>query len=338
MRYSSRFFLYAPFVLLLALAAVVSAYWWMAAGAVSTRLDAINGREAAPGIRLSFTRKSVGGFPFRVDTVLDDVKIEIASTFGPIVWRSEHLAAHALTYGRAVTLFEAAGRQILSWTDDDGVHHRFEFIPGTMRASILEAKDVFGRFDLDIIGIDSPSFDAARAQFHLRRDPNADALDLVFSADDVRLAPQWRNAIGDSMARIRLDARLSPAAPLLAGGRDWREAAEDWRGQQGALSIDQFEIAWGKLDAFGTGRIGLDGNRRPLGSLDLKIAGYRALLDEAAARGTVAPADKGVAAALLNDLAETGGDHAGRLPATFVFKDGAAGVGKVSAGLLPRLY
>jgi hypothetical protein len=338
MRYSSRFFLYAPLALLLALAAGVSAYWWVVAGAASARFDAINGREAVPGIRLSFAQKTLGGFPFRVDTVLDGVKVEITSSYGPIVWRSEHLASHALTYGRAVTLFEAAGTQLLTWTDDGGVHHRFEFIPGTMRASIVNAKDAFSRFDLDVMGVASPSFDAARAQFHLRRDPSADALDLVFSADDVRLAPQWRNAIGNAMPRIRLDARLLPATPLLAGGRDWHSNAESWRVQQGALVIDQLEIAWGKLDAFGTGHIALDGAHRPAGGLELKIAGYQTLLDEAAARGLVKPADKGVAAALLHDMAETGGDHAGRLPATFTFKDGAASVGKTSAGLLPKLY
>ena len=47
MRYSSRFFLYGPFLMFVALAAGVMIYWWISASALSQRLDALNGREIA---------------------------------------------------------------------------------------------------------------------------------------------------------------------------------------------------------------------------------------------------------------------------------------------------
>ena len=52
MRYSNRFFLYAPLALLLILAAVVVSHWWKVAGALDTRLKAMKGHDAVPGVTL----------------------------------------------------------------------------------------------------------------------------------------------------------------------------------------------------------------------------------------------------------------------------------------------
>ena len=52
MNYSSRFFLYAPFVLLLALATAAGVTWWMAASKVADALQATNGHEIAPGVKV----------------------------------------------------------------------------------------------------------------------------------------------------------------------------------------------------------------------------------------------------------------------------------------------
>src|SRR5215469_14760448 len=108
MRYSSRFFLYAPFVLLVALAAAAMVRWWFVAGVFENRLRQANGHEIVPGVTLRFASEQTSGFPFNLDTVMDRVAITVQSTRGPIIWRSEHFAIHALTYGRAQEIFEGA--------------------------------------------------------------------------------------------------------------------------------------------------------------------------------------------------------------------------------------
>src|SRR4051794_12137854 len=100
MRYSSRFFLYAPILGLLILAAFAMIHWWVDATAFAKRLDAANGHEIMPGVKLSFVAKKIAGFPFRLDTILKGVRVEVAETTGPVTWSSEDFAMHVLTYGR----------------------------------------------------------------------------------------------------------------------------------------------------------------------------------------------------------------------------------------------
>ena len=76
MTYSSRFFLYAPLALFLVLAAGVSANWWIVARALSDKLDSLNGRPAMPGVILTFSAKQISGFPFNLDVVFHDFRIE----------------------------------------------------------------------------------------------------------------------------------------------------------------------------------------------------------------------------------------------------------------------
>src|SRR5215472_12638302 len=126
MRYSSRLFLYAPFVILLAIATAAMLRWRQLATEWETKLLAANrGEEIAPGVTLHFASEAISGFPFNLDAVLERPVFSVQSTRGPISLESEHFAIHALTYGRAQQIFEAAGKQILKWTDTEGGTHRF---------------------------------------------------------------------------------------------------------------------------------------------------------------------------------------------------------------------
>lgn len=83
MKYSSRFFLYAPLVLFLALATGVGVYWWTVADALSRKLDSLNGRPSVPGVTMYFSSKKISGFPFNLDVVFQDFRIEVATDHGP---------------------------------------------------------------------------------------------------------------------------------------------------------------------------------------------------------------------------------------------------------------
>ena len=69
-------------------------------------------------------RAAMSGFPFNLDVVFDGFPgVGRDRCMGRAVWRAEHFALHALTYGRDETIFEAAGKQSLAWTDGDGKRH-----------------------------------------------------------------------------------------------------------------------------------------------------------------------------------------------------------------------
>ena len=56
MQYSSRFWLYAPFMLVLVLAGLVVIHWYQASNAFEKKLAEIKGQPAIPGIVLIWDR------------------------------------------------------------------------------------------------------------------------------------------------------------------------------------------------------------------------------------------------------------------------------------------
>jgi hypothetical protein len=337
MKYSSRFFLYAPFALLLSLAAAAGVYWWIAATKISHLLDKTNGREIAPGITLSFTAKHVSGFPFRLDVLLDHLKIETHNGNGALSWTMEHFAAHALTYGRDQMIFEAAGQQTLHWVEDDGTRRGLVFFTAATHASLIYLDGKIARFDLDVIGFNSPALDAERLQLHLRHNPAPDALDLDASADDLQLSEKLQSRFGRQIDKFRLDARLLPGASFadfLSGKADWTGAMEDWRKDVGRLVLNGVEVSVGALNAAGSGELGLDEHHRPNGVVTLHIADAGAV-----AKAPPRPVSHPGIGTAINTLANNRTDaHGFDMIAPLEFHDGQISVGPYAAGPAPVLY
>ena len=244
MNYSSRFFLYAPLGLFLALAVFVGIQWWLAASALSARLQAMNGREIAPGVTMRYASRTISGFPFNLDTVFRDVAFRITTPHGPTEWRSEHFAMHALTYGRDETIFEAAGRQELHWTRDDGSVSDLVFAVGSLHASAIEDSRGLARFDLDLMGFGSERLTAQRLQFHIRHGKD-DKLYLAVMTDGLRIAPERCPNLDGGIAAGRLTGTIAAAdafSSLRAGTQDWSTAIMNWRATGGMFRIETLSL------------------------------------------------------------------------------------------------
>lgn len=239
-RYSSRFWLYAPLALFLGLAIWAMAHWWTAASALDTRLKAMNGHQAIPGVTVSWDSQTISGFPFRLDVVFVNFLVRAEAPGGPLVWHSDRFALHALSYGQPHYIFEAAGPQTLAWSGPDASRHRLTFLPASLRASSIASGKGLTRFDLDLVGAsgkdsDGAPFTAARIQLHMRRDPKKDALDLVQSAQDVR---DPATPFGDRIQSLEVYSQVtqgSAFARLLAGQAGWMDALMTWRHRQGEI-------------------------------------------------------------------------------------------------------
>jgi hypothetical protein len=239
MSYSSRFWLYAPLLMFLALTGFVSLHWWNAASALNRKLDAMKGHEAIPGIVIDWRSKNLSGFPFNIDLVLEGLSITGAGAHGSISWQTEKFATHSLSYGRPQQVLEGAGQQRLSWADADRGAHDLSFLPGSLHASAVFTGRELIRFDIDIVDAggknDGDAFTARRLQLHVRRDPGTDALDLVASADGVKTGTSV-------IAKPRITGTISPAKPfegLLKGENGWPQAATQWRAQNGKARFDK---------------------------------------------------------------------------------------------------
>jgi len=240
-RYSSRFWLYAPLALFLILAGGAMAHWWVVASAFDKKLNALNGHEAVPGITLSYTGKTISGFPFNLDVVFTGFKISGAGTHGPFAWTSEHFALHALTYGRAQHIYEAAGQQSLSWSDGSGKAHHIEFLPATLHASAIVDGRGLSQFDLEAVGLGGSGaapFTIEAGQFHLRRGAG-NTVDLMLSADNAKTAD-------GVIQRLRVYVSLTHGeiwARALAGKSGWPETYAAWRQAGGAAQMAKRDIA-----------------------------------------------------------------------------------------------
>lgn len=350
MRFSSRFFLYGPFLLFVALAVGVMSYWWIAATDLSARLDRENGHEIVPGVRMHFAAKRIAGFPFRLDAIFTDLTLEIAGPSGPYRWHAAQFASHALTYAPSVTVMEAAGTQEVSWTGSTGKRRTFTFTPALLHASAVMEGTKLVRFDLDSIDLNSPRFAAARAQFHMRRDPAADALDLIVDLQSLRFAGDAAAGFPDGFSHARFEGRLAPAKPFvpaLDGRAQWQDAIGEWRKESGAFKVDEAALFWAKCQATSSGNLALDDAHRLHGSLDVSLADCDALAKQAQSVTASPKTHRAVLKVLADLAAQEAPDKSGALPITVVFKDGLAyvGPGKATAngyfepiGFLHPLY
>ncbi|HEY2032356.1 MAG TPA: DUF2125 domain-containing protein [Rhizomicrobium sp.] len=339
MNYSHRFWLYGPVGLFAILMLGLMGYWFVASSAVSKKLDAINGHEIAPGIKIGFTQKAMRGFPFRLDGELDGLHVEIATSHGPTVWNAERFAFHSLTYGRTQYVFEAAGKQVITWHKDSGELHTYAFLPALLRGSMIAGNGELSRLDVEAINVDSGDVSAAQVQLHLRKDPKIDGIDLYVSADGVHIADDLKPAFGPDIKTFRVDTLISPGTsfdPLLAGGGDWRAAAENWRVRHGGVLVNSVAINWGKLDIAGKGAMTVDALHRPMGAVQLKVDNWQPLVQQARQHGWLKGPDDGLAAGFFAFAENAQGD--GALSTTLGFKDGILFVGTVPADTLSPLY
>ena len=230
--------------------AFAAAYWYIVAGALENKLNALNGHAAAPGIVISYDSKTVSGFPFNIDVVFNGFMVRGRGAHGPFAWTSEKFALHGLTYGPAQDIFEAAGNQTLSWSDGSGAAHTIKFLPATLHASSVADGKGLSRFDLELVGAggtdtDGKPFTVNGAQLHLRRDPKRDALDLAVRADEVTAEEDIARLFGTHIKSLSIFATLLPGAAwaaLLEGKESWGKAAADWRQQGGHVELGPVSI------------------------------------------------------------------------------------------------
>jgi hypothetical protein len=244
---------------------------------------------------------------------------------------------HALTYGRDETIFEAAGKQELRWTKDDGSKRTLVFAVGSLHASVIEDAGGLARFDLDLVGFGSHALSAQRLQLHIRRNAPRDTVDVIVEADDVHFSPDDSPALGDQIAAARLTGTIGGANAfdaLRAGAQTWFDAAERWRRTGGALRVDTCSLLWSGLSIDGEGLLALDDAHRPQGALGFAIAGFSRFLQRVVKQHLPRGPNTGLAGALADRRA----DASGHANAVLAFRNGIVMLGGQPADTLVPLY
>ncbi|AMJ61838.1 DUF2125 domain-containing protein [Bosea sp. PAMC 26642] len=281
-RRRSRFWLYAPFVLLALGAAAWAGFWFVVQGRVSTAVDAGLAREAQQGRNWTCGDRRIGGFPFRIEVRC--AALALTSTrwgeavrvqTGPAVVVGQiytpGLVIAEITGPLQATLPE--GRTLdLGWrglqaslVHDVGEPNRLSIV-ATEPTATLTAPGQAGE-----------GWRAARLEMHLRRNPTlpaADqAVDLAIGLKGSAL-PALDSLLGIAEpGDVDIEATATQTEAFKLGFNP--DALESWRNGGGQLQLTKLVSVKGASRVEATGQFLLDQTHRVSGQIQASLAGIK---------------------------------------------------------------
>ncbi|MCC5978563.1 MAG: DUF2125 domain-containing protein [Salinarimonas sp.] len=280
-RRGGRFWLFAPYVLLVTVIVVWSVGWFFVRDRVDSEIEIRLAREADLGRNWDCADRRVGGFPFRIDISCASLIFTRAdgATFslGPT-------RALAQVYQPRHVIVEAAG----PFRGTDGIAS-FEGDWESLRMSVRELGRGTEQFALDlrapeisVQGMAPAPVEASAERFELYLRPAPDlaaaegAVDMVMRATDAR-APALDRLVGDDRpAQVEIGARTTNLRNLRTGAP--RQMAQSWRDAGGTMTLDMIDIRKGDAHVQIAGELRLDDALRPQGRIEPSAAGIEDLV------------------------------------------------------------
>lgn len=299
--------------LLLVAAAVWSGFWFFAASQVEVKADAWRAQEAASGRVYDCARRSVAGFPFRLEVRCNGASValhsqtaEQAATQAPITARLGEILVVAQIWDPQRLIAEFTAPATIS---DRGGPPAMMVNWSKARSSVVGLPAVPQRGS---IAFDDPSIDRVNgpAQTPLAR---ARLVELHgrLAEGSVQDRPVIETVLKIEQGSVQ---ELHPllAAPfdadvrtLLSGLKDfapkpWPERFREIQAAGGRVEIVQSRIAQGELIAVATGTLGLSASGRLDGELQMTVAGIEKVIP---ALGIEKMLEEGVPQATLDRVA-----------------------------------
>ncbi|MFE1598612.1 DUF2125 domain-containing protein [Methylobacterium sp. ID0610] len=281
----ARFGLFAPFILLLVVAALWSAGWFWLRGRAGEEIDRWIAREAQAGRQWTCADRSIAGYPFRLElrcAALRFARSDVRFAAGPVV-------AVAQIYQPRHVIFEAAGPfhveqegkvGDVTWRLVEGSLHLTG--AGFQRASVV-ADDLRGRISGVALteGAAEPiAFTTRHFELHARPTPGrfeADgAVDLSSRITQATLPLLDPLLGGPEPADVALDATVTRAAGIRT--RPIAEELERWRAAGGTVELTRLAAEKGRSRLQAQGSLALDEAHRLAGQLEVRTAGLDAVI------------------------------------------------------------
>ena len=301
-------------VLLLIAAAAWSAFWFYAASEVDVKADAWRAQEAKAGRDYDCARRSVAGFPFRLEVRCDGVSVSLLSqTAGqaaapqaPVTARLGQILVVAQIYDPKLLIAEFTAPATIS---DSGGQNSMSVNWSKARSSVVGLPAVPQRAD---IVFDDPKIDrvsgSMQAPLALAKHVELHGRLAEGSSTDHPVIETVLRIEGGSVQEVHpllaqpFDADVRT---LLTGLKDfaprpWPERFRELQAAGGHVEIVQSRIAQGDLVAVAAGTLGLTANGRLDGELQMTVAGIEKVIP---ALGIEKMLDDGVPQATLDRVA-----------------------------------
>ncbi len=331
-----------PTLVLLALAAVWTGFWFYAASVAGSTLAAWQEREERIGRSFHCGSQTVGGYPFRIEVRCENASASWSNASPPLQIRARDMLAVAQVYQPTLLIAEfgapltvAVSGSPVAFTGD------WTLAQASLRGVPSSPERVSTAVDnLKISRPDTtgPMFSARHLELHARLDPASiperPVIDLAVRLDQAAVksvVPALDQPLDAEVAAVLQGLKDLNPEPMAAWLRDLQRAG-------GVLQVVKARIAYGTMVASGNGTLALSPLGRLDGVIDLTIAGLDVRLLE-----RLVPELKGNAAmlgagllALLGKPAELEGRPAVVMPLRFA--DGAVTLGPLPLGRTPALF
>ena len=298
-------------VLLLVAAAAWSAFWFFAASQVDARADAWRAQEAKSGRVYDCAKRSVAGFPFRLEVRCDGASVTLlsqtaaqAATRAPITAQLGEILVVSQVYDPKLliaeftapaTISDRGQQMIVNWSK---AHSSVVGLPAVpQRASITFDDASVNRVDG---AVQAPLAGAKHIELHGRL-AEGSALDRPVIETVLQIAGGSVQGLHPLLVQpFDADVRT-----MLSGLKDfspkpWPERFREIQAAGGHVEIVQSRIAQGDLIAVAAGTLGLTADGRLDGELQMTVAGIEKVIP---ALGIEKMLEEGVPQATLDRVA-----------------------------------
>jgi hypothetical protein len=311
-------------VLLVVAALGWSAFWFYSASQVDTASDAWRAREARSGRVYDCAKRSVAGFPFRLEVRCDGVSVSLSSqtagqaaTQAPVTAKLGEILVVAQVYDPKLLIAEFTAPATIY---DRGQQPSMTVNWRTARSSVVglpgvpqRASIVFDDPSIDRVNgaVQAPLARARHIELHGRL-AEGSALDRPVIETVMKIESGSVQEVHPLLAEpFDADART-----MLSGLKDfspkpWPQRFREIQAAGGHVEIVQSRIVQGDLVAVAAGTLGLSANGRLEGELQMTVAGIEKvipalgiekMLDEGVPQSTLDRVAPGVKTSDVNNL------------------------------------
>jgi hypothetical protein len=298
-------------ILLLIAAAAWSAFWFYAASQAEVKADAWRAQEAKSGRSYDCAKRSVAGFPFRLEVRCEGARVTLTSqTAGsapaPVTVNLGEILAVAQVYDPKLLIAEFRAPATIS---DSPNATAMQVNWSTARASVvglpaipLRASMVFDDIAIDRINnsVQVPAARAKHIELHGRLAEGSTAKDPVIESV-LRIEAGSVQDIHPLLARpfqAEIRAKLSGLADIAP--KPWPQRFRELQASGGHVEIVQSRIQQDDLVAVASGTLTLTPQGRPDGELQMTVTGLEKIIP---ALGIEKMLDDGVPQAALDRVA-----------------------------------
>ena len=278
-------------VLLLVAAAAWSAFWLFAASQVEVRADAWRAQEAKSGRVYDCDKRSVAGFPFRLEVRCSGASValraqtaERAATQAPITAKLGEILVVAQIYDPKLLIAEFTAPATLS---DRGGPPSMMLNWSTARASVVglpaipqRASIVFDDPSIDRVNgsVQAPMARAKHIELHGRL-VGGSALDRPVIEAVLQIAQGNVQDVHPLLAQpFDADIRTTLTGLKDFSPKPWPERFREIQAAGGRAEIVQSRIVQGDLISVATGTLGLNAGGRLEGELQMTVAGIEKVI------------------------------------------------------------